>query len=43
MAVGSSIIIKVHKEGGCRPPVMHLWVDLKAVASYKGGYIEQME
>ena len=28
MAVGSSIIIKRHKEGGYVPPVMHLWVDL---------------
>ena len=31
------IIIKLHKEGGYVPP------RLGAVASYKGGYIEQME
>ena len=29
MAVGSSIIIKIHKKGGYVPPVMHLWVDLR--------------
>ena len=28
MAVGSSIIIKIHKEGGYLPPVIHLGVDL---------------
>ena len=28
MAVGSSIIIKIHKEGGYVPPLMHLQVDL---------------
>ena len=28
MAVGNSIIIKIHKKGGYVPPVMHLWVVL---------------
>ena len=28
MAVGSSIINKIHKEGEYVPPVIYLWVDL---------------
>ena len=28
MAVGSSIIIKIHKEEGYVQTVMHLWADL---------------
>ena len=44
MAVG--IIIKIHKEGRYVPRVdlrVYIVGRLRAVASYKGGYIEQME